>query len=167
MNPGRSRQNIRHELRALAELPVCRLGIRETADGRIEEIAFLAPDTRLETPASPLAEIFIRQLEHYLADPRYRFSLPLAQGGSPFQLRVWQSIRAIPAGSTRHYGELAQALGSAARAVGQACGANPHPLVTPCHRVMAKTGLGGFAHARGGWLLETKRWLLRHEGVEA
>jgi len=60
-------------------------------------------------------------------------------------------------------GELACVLGSVPRAVGQACGANPFPLATPCHRVLAKLGPGGFAHARGGWLLETKLWLLQHE----
>ena len=62
-------------------------------------------------------------------------------------------------------GKLAADLGSAPRAVGQACGANPFPLIVPCHRVTSAAGLGGFANAREGWLLEVKRWLLAFEGA--
>ena len=152
-------------VRVLASLPTCRLGLRQNAADLIEEIQFLPPDAAPEIASDALAESFIAQIEHYLADPRHVFSLPLAPCGTAFQQRVWQAIRSIPAGHTRHYGELAQALASAPRAVGQACGANPFPLITPCHRVLAKSGLGGFAHAQDGWLLDTKRWLLRHEGA--
>ena len=105
------------------------------------------------------------QLEEYFAGKRQAFDLPLAPSGTGFQRRVWAEISAIPAGQTRSYGELARQLGSAARAVGQACGANPFPLIVPCHRVTSAQGLGGFAHSSGGWLLEVKRWLLRHEGA--
>jgi methylated-DNA-[protein]-cysteine S-methyltransferase len=101
----------------------------------------------------------------YFDDPRQRITLPLAASGTPFQRRVWQAIAAIPCGVTRTYGELAHALGSAPRAVGGACRANPCPLVVPCHRVVGRQGLGGFAGARGGRLLAIKTWLLRHEGV--
>jgi methylated-DNA-[protein]-cysteine S-methyltransferase len=58
---------------------------------------------------------------------------------------------------------VAKALGSAARAVGQACGENRLPIVIPCHRIIAAGGIGGFGHSRGGYLLEAKRWLLAHE----
>ena len=69
-------------------------------------------------------------------------------------------------GTARSYGEVARTLHSAPRAIGQACGANPYPLVVPCHRVIAAGGgLGGFARNGGGFLLEVKRWLLAHEGV--
>ena len=82
--------------------------------------------------------------------------------GTAFQQRVWQALRAIPFGETRSYGELARAIGAAksARAVGAACGANPVPLIVPCHRVVAANGkLGGFS---GG--PEWKPRLLRREG---
>jgi methylated-DNA-[protein]-cysteine S-methyltransferase len=72
-------------------------------------------------------------------------------------------LRRIPRGKTRTYGELAKALNGEARAVGQACGDNKLPVVIPCHRVVAADGIGGFAHATGGYLLEAKRWLLAHE----
>jgi len=76
-------------------------------------------------------------------------------------------MQRIPAGKTRTYGEVAQELHSSARAVGGACGANPIPLVVPCHRIVASGGsLGGFMGAREeGFELGIKRWLLEHEGA--
>ena len=112
-----------------------------------------------------MAKEAVRQLRAYLKDPRFQFSLPLQPQGTHFQRRVWAGIAAIPAGATRTYGEVAAAIGSGPRAVGNACGANPYPLVVPCHRVVAAhQGLGGFARQRGGFLLDVKRWLLAHEG---
>lgn len=105
------------------------------------------------------------QLAAYLADGSASFDLALDLGGTPFQQRVWAAIRDIPAGSTRTYGDLAAALGTAARAVGQACRANPCPIAVPCHRVVGARGLGGFAGDTSGRRLEVKRRLLRHEGV--
>ena len=106
-----------------------------------------------------------RQLAAYFADGTAVFDLPLELGGTPFQQRVWAAIRAIPAGATRTYRDVARELGSAPRAVGQACRANPCPIVVPCHRVVAVAGLGGFAGDSTGRKLAFKRWLLRHEGV--
>lgn len=84
--------------------------------------------------------------------------------GSDFQLQVWREIRKIPWGETIAYQELARRAGApqAARAVGQACGANPIPIIVPCHRVIAANGsLGGYSSG-----LERKRWLLQHEGAK-
>jgi methylated-DNA-[protein]-cysteine S-methyltransferase len=142
--------------------PTFSLGIRCSAD-EITEIVYLEPCDEVK-PVTPLAMEAVRQLRSWLADPAFRFSLPLAPAGSTFQRRVWQQIAAIPPGQTRSYGELAAALHSAPRPVGGACGANPYPVVIPCHRVVASGGgLGGFARQRGGFLLEVKRWLLDHE----
>lgn len=144
--------------------PTFALGVR-CNDDEISEIAYLEPRAEL-APRSLLAKEAVRQLRAYLADPRFVFSLPLAPAGTAFQRRVWNGIAAIPCGATRSYGELAAAIGSGPRAVGNACGANPYPLVVPCHRVVAANhGLGGFARQRGGFLLDVKRWLLAHEGV--
>jgi O-6-methylguanine DNA methyltransferase len=85
-------------------------------------------------------------------------------GGTEFQQSVWRALRKIPPGQTRSYGEVAQSIGkpNAVRAVGGACGANPIPLLVPCHRVLAAHHqIGGFG---GG--LDWKRKLLAHEGVE-
>ena len=76
---------------------------------------------------------------------------------------MWQALSNIPSGQTRYYSELAAQLQSSPRAVGGACGANPIALVVPCHRVLAKSGLGGFMHQRSGQALDIKRWLLTHE----
>ncbi|MFO1090719.1 MAG: methylated-DNA--[protein]-cysteine S-methyltransferase [Hyphomicrobiales bacterium] len=104
-----------------------------------------------------------RQLTEYFDGERQSFELPLAPVGTPFQLAVWQALEAIPFGVTISYGELARRVGNpaASRAVGAANGANPLPIVVPCHRVIGSTGkLTGFG---GG--LDTKQWLLAHEGV--
>ncbi len=121
-----------------------------------------------KAPKNPLAAEAVRQLRAYLADPRCVFGLPLKPQGSVFRRRVWERISAIGCGETRTYGDLARALKTAPRAVGQACGSNPYPLVVPCHRVVAATksfngGLGGFSHEGEGVALEIKRWLLEHE----
>jgi methylated-DNA-[protein]-cysteine S-methyltransferase len=101
-----------------------------------------------------------RQLDAYFAGELAAFDLPLRPAGSPFEQRVWTAMRRIPYGKTQCYGELAAAIGSAARAVGGACGSNPIPIVIPCHRVLAKTGLGGYS-GNGG--LKTKKTLLSIE----
>jgi methylated-DNA-[protein]-cysteine S-methyltransferase len=103
----------------------------------------------------------ITQLRAYFAGERREFTLPLRPGGTPFQERVWGALCEVPFGATISYGELARRIGqpSAARAVGAANGANPLPIVVPCHRVIgADHTLTGFG---GG--LPTKRYLLAHE----
>ena len=131
----------------------------------IHEIEFL-PSTASEiSPQDAAAELAVSQIRRYLSDPSFRFTLPLSSRGTPYRRRVWAQISSIPLGETKTYGAIAANLGSAARAVGQACGDNPFPLVIPCHRVIASSGLGGFAHEITGHLMDTKAWLLRHEGV--
>jgi len=114
----------------------------------------------------PAGEILTRtaqQLTEYFAGQRTVFDVPLEALGSPFEHRVWTALRTIPYGTTTTYGELARRLGDvkATRAVGSANGANPIPIIVPCHRVVGSKGeLTGFG---GG--LDRKRWLLEHEGV--
>ena len=103
-----------------------------------------------------------RQLAAYFDGRLCRFDLPLAPAGSPFEARVWSAMQAIPYGQTRCYGDLAEAVGSAPRAVGRACGKTPIPIVIPCHRVLAKGGLGGYS-GEGG--IATKTRLLALEGA--
>jgi methylated-DNA-[protein]-cysteine S-methyltransferase len=101
------------------------------------------------------------QLDEYFAGERTSFDLPLALVGSPFFLRVWEAVRAIPFGETRTYGALAAELGhpGGGRAVGLANGRNPLPIIVPCHRLV---GAGGSLTGYGGGL-DRKRWLLDHE----
>ena len=105
-----------------------------------------------------------KEILAYLQRPHQAFSLPTQLAGSAFQQKVWLAIYAIPLGQTRTYSELASQLQSGPRAVANACGANRLPLLIPCHRVVAKNGLGGFMRGdKNG--LSIKRWLLAHEGV--
>lgn len=103
------------------------------------------------------------QVEQYFARVRLDLDVPLDQGASTrFQSAVRAAVRAIPAGQTRTYGEVAEAAGypGAARAVGNVMRENPVQLAVPCHRVVASDGLGGYGHRD-----DLKRWLLQHEGV--
>jgi len=102
-----------------------------------------------------------RELAEYFAGRRRAFETPLAMEGTEFQRSVWRALVAIPYGETISYGELARRVGSVARAVGVANGANPLPIIVPCHRVIGADGsLTGFG---GG--LAIKRALLELEGA--
>ena len=128
----------------------------EEAEGNIVKVGWhhVAPDG---STAPVLAEA-VRQLEAYFSGDLTTFDLPLAPAGSAFQQRVWSAMCQIPHGDTWTYGELA------IRAVGGACGANPIPIIVPCHRVVAATGGGGYS-GRGG--LKTKSALLDLENRKA
>ena|SRR3954453_17272021 len=112
---------------------------------------------------TPLLAEAARQIKAYLAGRLRSFDLPLAIAGSPFQRRVFAAMREIPYGTVMSYGDLARMVDSAPRAIGGACGANPLPILVPCHRVVASgRKLGGYS-GHGG--LETKRFLLGLEGA--
>ena len=113
--------------------------------------------------SSPLLNEATRQLTAYLDGHLEIFDLPVAPIGSDFQQRVWTAMSEIPYGRTKTYGELAQRIGGVARAVGGACGANPIPIIIPCHRVTGAGGrMTGYSAGEG---IETKRALLRLEGA--
>jgi O-6-methylguanine DNA methyltransferase len=120
------------------------------------------PARRIEPAEHPVARQLAQELARYFlgSDPPFRAPLDLS-AGRPFQRRVWEALRRIPFGRTASYGEVARRIGrpGAARAVGQAVGANPVPVVVPCHRVICTSrALGGFGSG-----LRIKHWLLRHE----
>ena len=162
--PAVGRQPAIPDFSAVMPTPFGAIGVAIDAE-LIQRIDFLPAGSAPISPANRLAEMAIDQLSAYLSDPDFPFTLPLASYGTPFRRRIWAAIAAIPRGSTRSYGALARDAQSAARAVGQACGDNPFPVVIPCHRVVAAAGLGGFAHENKGHLIDTKYWLLRHEGA--
>ena len=120
----------------------------------------------LQKSSSHLMELASQQLQAYSVSARQALNLPLSPAGTEFQQRVWAVLRQIPVGSVRTYGDIAAELSTSPRAVGNACRANPVPLFIPCHRVVAKTGMGGFAGQTNGAYLSLKDALLRHEGVE-
>lgn len=131
----------------------------------VTRLDFLPLAERTQAPTDRIAERAVDEVERYLDDPMYRFTVPLAPPGTAFRRRVWDALVAIPPGESRTYGEVASALRSAPRAVGQACGANPIAVIVPCHRVVGGSGrLGGFMGAESGGPIDIKRWLLVHEG---
>lgn len=156
-------------LSAVMRTPFGAVGIRTealgTEDECIAEILYLPHAAPGVAPRDRLARAACEQISRYLRDPAQPFALPLKPLGTRFQRRVWAAVAEIPPGAVRSYGEVAQALRSGPRAVGQACGANWFPLVIPCHRVVASGGIGGFARNDQGFHIGIKRWLLAHEGI--
>jgi len=154
---------------AYLDSPIGRLAILADSDG-ISAIFFPNNSEFLslvEAPASAKGEewlgLAIEQLSAYFDGRLKVFDLPLSINGSDFQKNAWAQLQKITYGSTASYGEIASAMGKpkAARAVGMANNKNRIPIIIPCHRIIGSNGsLTGFA---GG--LDTKRWLLKHEGI--
>ena len=147
---------------AITTSPFAKLGIR-CSENELLGITFLPANTALVPPANALAHETCLQLAGYLADSSYRFDLPLQLHGTDHQIKVWQALGKLPSGRVQTYGELAKQLHSSPRAIGQACGNNPIPIVVPCHRIVGKRGLGGFMLGIDAFSLNTKHWLLHHE----
>ncbi len=158
--------------RALAYLsfatPIGRLGVLAEPDAVIG-VWFDAPESLPPADNNPtasadavqLAAAAQRELTAYCTGRLREFTVPIAPRGTAFQCAVWNALLAVPYGKTAGYRDIAAQLGNpgASRAVGAACGANPLPLIIPCHRILtADRGLGGFG---GG--LPVKRWLLELE----
>jgi methylated-DNA-[protein]-cysteine S-methyltransferase len=147
---------------ARVETPIGPLGL-VASDAGLRAVRFDGERVRTEGRSSVLDEAR-RQFAAYFAGDLVDFDLPLDLAGTEFQRRCWLALATIPYGQTVSYGEQARRLGlgpASARAVGAANGQNPLPIVLPCHRVVGADGsLTGFG---GG--LETKRFLLEHEGA--
>jgi methylated-DNA-[protein]-cysteine S-methyltransferase len=130
----------------------------------LRRIRFAAPGA-VETPTCPATRALLveaaRQIGAYFAGRLRHFRLPLAPEGTRFQRVVWAFIADVPHGATLTYGDLAALVGSGPRAVARACGANPLPLVVPCHRIVGATPSSGGYSAPGG--MATKRRLLELE----
>ncbi|HYT96647.1 MAG TPA: methylated-DNA--[protein]-cysteine S-methyltransferase [Casimicrobiaceae bacterium] len=134
---------------AAIRAPFAVLGIRSDGSA-ITHVAYLPDDEPEQAPHDRIAARALREIERYLDDPAFHFTVPLRPLGTAFQRRVWEAISAIPLAESRTYGEIARSVRSGARAVGQACGANRIALIIPCHRVVASGGsLGGFMSTAG------------------
>ncbi len=120
-------------------------------------------DLPAQDPTDNISEEVVRQLGCYFEDPQWCFDLPLDLAGTQFQQRLWQALNKVPPGTVDTYGQLAHRLNSGAQAVGQACRRNPVPVVVPCHRIVSRQGLGGYAGEIDGEKMSIKRALLAHE----
>lgn len=141
--------------------PIGVLTPRFDDEGRLVELRF-GGEVFGEEPQTPEARRLSKELDEYFTGKRTTFDCELAMKGTPFQLAVWNELTKIPYGHTISYAELAVRIGkpSAVRAVGAANGANPIPVIVPCHRVIGANGsLTGYG---GG--IERKQWLLALEG---
>lgn len=143
--------------------PIGRLTLVQSG-GVLTHVAFEG-EWNGEASSAPGSEIAKRVQAYFDGDIAAIGDIPVAPAGTPFRLAVWQAMRSIPAGEPISYAELAARAGrpNATRAAGTACGANPIPIVVPCHRVL-RTG-GGIGGYGGG--LAAKRWLLAHEAAHA
>lgn len=162
-------ENFQGDWSAIIEAPFGRLGIEtKMVEGSlmVTQLCYLPKTVKLISPKNALALKVEKQCKKYFKDPSFVFDLPIAPAGTGFQNKVWDQINQIKVGNTLTYGDVAKNIRSAPRAVGQACGSNPYPLIVPCHRVVSATGIGGFAHQAGeGFHRQVKTWLLSHEGV--
>jgi len=104
-----------------------------------------------------------RQIDEYFSNALYSFDLKLNCHGTAFQRSVWNVISSIKVGETLTYSDIADKLKSSPRAIGNACRSNPIPIIVPCHRVVSKSGVGGFAGQVKGKNIDVKQWLLKHE----
>ena len=119
----------------------------------------------IKKPAiNAFTQTIVNQVSAYFVDASTALNGSYCLQGTPFQKRVWNAIANIPLGQVLNYTQLANQVGSGPRAVANACGANNIPLFIPCHRVVAKSGLGGFMQGEASGL-SIKQWLLKHEGV--
>lgn len=137
------------------------LGLRMD-QGALSRIEFLYSKQSVSVTAEAEPAVTAIHGYFYRKAPDRQLSLHLP--GTPFQQAVWRELERIPYGSAVTYGELAGRLESSPRAVANACRANPVPLLVPCHRVVAASGLGGYLGESAGKALGIKRWLLQHEG---
>ncbi|MFN6117601.1 MAG: methylated-DNA--[protein]-cysteine S-methyltransferase [Flavobacteriales bacterium] len=146
---------------ASLEGPLGRVWVASDGD-RITQVSFAPLTARCTTIPGVLTEA-LRQLEAYMRNGQTRFDLPIRLEGTPFQQEVWGLLNTLPPGRVLSYQQLAGRMGgrTIARTVGNACGANPLPILVPCHRVVGSNGsLTGYVGE-----LWRKQWLLKHEGA--
>lgn len=148
--------------------PIGRLEITAKGDvvvGLDIECRGRLPHETLPESTSPVLTRAVTQLAEYFAGRRTNFDVPVSLGGTTFQRSVWNVLNNIPFGHVRSYGDVGLSTGrpTAGRAVGGAVGANPVPIIVPCHRVLASDGrITGYSGGNG---ISTKAWLLDHEGI--
>lgn len=142
------------------QTPVGKLGIRYHKN-TITELRWLSNCSSTKILNRDKNDLITKTLDHYFDTAESPNKLNLSPAGTPFQLMVWKRLRQIPVGETITYGELARELNTSSRAIGQACRTNSLVLFIPCHRVISKTGLGGYMGNQKKILI--KSWLLEHE----
>jgi methylated-DNA-[protein]-cysteine S-methyltransferase len=150
---------------AILTSPIGKIGIN-VEQNQLVSLAYLK-NAKVKSYTQPQAQFISQELIKYFSEIKqfYKFSFKFNLVGTAFQKRVWECLLEIPIGSTKTYGQIASKLKTSARAVGNACRANPIPIIVPCHRVVSATGLGGYCGRTNGTELHAKTWLINHEHV--
>lgn len=144
--------------------PVGNVGLKTGKRG-IRVLSYTLARRTSKKPNDDLVAEVYRQLMEYFDAHRTRFELPLDAEGTAYQKSVWRQLAKIPYGKSLTYGGVATKLKSGPRAVGNACRDNPISIIIPCHRVLSKSGLGGYSGCVAGDPVARKQWLLQHEGI--
>lgn len=139
-----------------------KLGIT-IVNNKLQNIRFLPLNTRLCTSKNLVIRKIIYKIKKYFDNPKLQLEIPIKITGTRLQKKIWSYLRKIPCGKTITYGELAQIIGTTPRIIGNACRRNHIPIVIPCHRVVAKSKLGGYCGKTNKNFLKIKQWLLEHE----
>jgi|WetSurMetagenome_2_1015567.scaffolds.fasta_scaffold48160_3 methylated-DNA-[protein]-cysteine S-methyltransferase len=147
---------------SVIDSPVGKIGIK-VANKKLVTLAFIKNDVPLLNSTSEFAHNVVQQLNLYFANPKYVFDIPLYLKGTPLHQRIWRRMLRIPSGTTVTYNDLAKQFDTNARVIGNACRANPVPIIVPCHRVVATNGPGGYCGKTKGEMLNIKMKLLAHE----
>ncbi len=142
--------------------PIGSLGLNISANG-IQRLFYIKTKQKSHIPTSGFAAKVHRQIMEYFELQRTEFDLPVDIRGTTYQNRVWSEVAKIAYGESLTYGDIAKAINSGPRAVGNACRHNPIPIIIPCHRVVKKGGIGGYCGSVVGKQIQQKDWLLRHE----
>lgn len=148
---------------AILTSPIGKIGVN-VQENQLISLEFLK-GAQLRSYTLPHAQLVVQEITKYFSEIKqfYKFSFKFNPGGTSFQKRVWESLLDIPYGATKTYGQIASQLNTSARAIGNACRANPIPIIIPCHRVVSTNGLGGYCGQTNGTELQAKTWLLSHE----
>jgi methylated-DNA-[protein]-cysteine S-methyltransferase len=142
--------------------PIGQLGLNISTKG-IQRLFYIQSKQDSCIPITGFGATVHRQIMEYFELQRTEFDLPIDIQGSIYQHKVWREVAKISYGESQTYGDIAKAINSGPRAVGNACRHNPVPIIIPCHRVVKKGGIGGYCGSVGGKEIQQKDWLLRHE----
>lgn len=149
---------------AIISTPIGKLGL-ETAREKLVRIRFLSANNQIFNPVDNFTQSVVQELSAYFKNPKHSFKMNYELNGTEFQQKVWEAILSIKVGKTLTYSDLAKELNTGPRAIGNACRHNLIPIIIPCHRITAVTGLGGYSGAIEGGLPVIKQWLLNHESA--
>jgi methylated-DNA-[protein]-cysteine S-methyltransferase len=141
--------------------PIGKFGVMFT-DGRVRQTSFLPPKTTLVFSQTSKERLIISQIKKYFVKSSHKFKLLVDLHGTNLQQKIWRTLQKIPVGEVRTYGELAKLLQTSPRVIGNACRSNPIPLIIPCHRVVAASGVGGYCGSSSK-NIKIKKWLLAYE----